>query len=131
MLQYANKGEYTMTGILILAHGSRARETEKTLEQVVELVRAQMPGHILQIAYMEFGETNIAAGLSVLMEQGCSEVVVAPYFLFEGIHIREDIPREINAFCSEHPGVTVKIGKTLGADSRLADILTDRIRESL
>ena len=53
---------------------------------------------------------------------------MVPYFLFEGIHIQKDIPEEIGEILKKYPGVQVEMGKTLGADERLADILTDRIR---
>ena len=116
-----------MNAILILAHGSRAKETEKTLDAVVEMVREMLPDSIIEAAYMEFGHINIAAGLDGLVARGATEIKVVPYFLFEGIHIREDVPHEIGEYLASHSGVTVTLGKTLGADKRLAEILRDRI----
>ena len=62
-----------------------------------------------------------------LTEKGVTHIKVVPYFLFEGIHIRQDIPEEIEKILKDYPGVTVEMGKTLGVDERLADILVDRI----
>ncbi len=120
-----------MKGILILAHGSRAKETEATLEAVVAMVHKQLPNQPVQLAYMEFGSPSLPQGLSLLVEKGCDEIAIAPYFLFDGIHIREDIPGEIKAFSQSHPNIQISLGKTLGADPRLAEILVDRIRESV
>lgn len=120
-----------MQGILVLAHGSRAKETEQTLESIVGMVREKLPEYVIKAAFMEFGSPNIAAGLSALMDMGCTEVAVMPYFLFNGIHIKEDIPQEIAAFTAKHPALNVKLGRTLGTDARLADLLADRIRESI
>lgn len=120
-----------MKGVLILAHGSRQKSTERTLEQVVDMVRQQLPRTLIELGYMEFSGKNIAAGLAALQRQGADEIVVAPYFLFDGIHIREDIPGEIAAFQQDHPGVRVCLGETLGADPRMAQILADRVRACL
>ena len=116
-----------MNAILILAHGSRATETEKTLDAVVEMVRKMLPDTIIEAAYMEFGRVNITVGLDNLIERGAEEIKVIPYFLFDGMHIRQDIPDELGAYMAAHSGVKVTLGRTLGADIRLAEILRDRI----
>lgn len=120
-----------MKGVLILAHGSRQKSTEQTLEAVTGLARSMLPGSLMQVAYMEFGAPNIEAGLSGLLAQGVEEIAVVPYFLFDGIHIREDIPQELDKFRAEHPGVKISMGRPFGEDSRLAEILADRVRECL
>jgi len=84
-----------------------------------------------EIAYMEFSERSIPAGLDALIAQGVDDIAVVPYFLFDGVHIREDIPRMIEEYKSAHPKITFKMGNPLGADRRLAAILTDRISECL
>lgn len=117
-----------MDGVLILAHGSRAKETEKTFEAVVNMVKERVE-RPLKIAYMEFSEQNIRKGLEELVSQGVTQIKVVPYFLFSGIHIREDIPKELHAFSDEHPEITITMADTLGADPRIADILVDRILE--
>ncbi|MEM1483779.1 CbiX/SirB N-terminal domain-containing protein [Oscillospiraceae bacterium PP1C4] len=120
-----------MTGVLIVAHGSRIDKTEKTMETIRSYVQQELGvEHIIE-AYMEFRSTNIEAGLLKLMEQGVDDIKVVPYFLFEGIHIREDIPTEIAAFQEKHPEVKIQFGNTLGADRRLAEVLADRVRELL
>ncbi len=117
-----------MKGVLILAHGSRVESTKNTIGAVVDMVREKITDRPIEIAYMEFCEENIEHGIKVLADQGVTEIKVVPYFLFEGIHIQKDIPEEIGEILKKYPGVQVEMGKTLGADERLADILTDRIR---
>lgn len=117
-----------MKGILVLAHGSRIEATKNTINQVVDMVREKVKEFPIVIAYMEFCEENIEHGIKALVEQGVDQIKVVPYFLFEGIHIRKDIPEEIQEALKDYPGVTVEMGETLGVDERLADILADRIR---
>ena len=120
-----------MKGVLIAAHGSRQKSTEQTLEAVVDMARRKLPGALMEIAYMEFGEKDIPSGLRSLVESGADEIAVVPYFLFDGIHIREDIPEVLKEFGDGHKNIKITMGRPLGADERLASILLDRIKEVL
>lgn len=120
-----------MKAILILAHGSREKSTLDTLEKITDMTKVQLPDVMIETAYMEFCDVSLEKGLDILVGKGAKEIVVVPYFLFEGIHIHEDVPGEIKEYLKEHPDLTVTMGKTLGVDPRLADVLADRIREAL
>ena len=117
-----------MRGVLILAHGSRVEATKKTNNEVVDMVRSKISDMPIQIAYMEFCEENIEHGINTLVDKGVTEIKAVPYFLFEGIHIKEDIPNEIGEILKDYPNVKLEMGHTLGVDERLADILVDRIK---
>ena len=117
-----------MRGVLILAHGSRVEATKKTINEVVDMVRSKISDMPIQIAYMEFCEENIEHGIKTLVDKGVTEIKAVPYFLFEGIHIIEDIPNEIGEILKDYPNVKLEMGHTLGVDERLADILVDRIK---
>lgn len=118
-----------MTGILLLAHGSREGNTEQTMHQITEYVKAALKDDIVEEAYLQFRDKNLEKGLLSLMSRGVSHIKVIPYFLFEGVHIKEDIPAELEAFRKQCPNVTITMGKTLGADRRLAEIVVDRVKE--
>ena len=120
-----------MKGVLIVGHGSRRKETALTLESVVEMARKRLPYILVEIAYMEFSERSIPAGLDALTSRGANEIAVVPYFLFDGIHIREDIPEELKKYRAEHPDVKITMGKPLGEDERLGAILADRVLQCL
>lgn len=118
-----------MTGVLILAHGSRAKETEETLEKIVAMVRDIVGSEHITSSFLQFSDSNLHKGLRELVARGVNDIKVIPYFLFEGVHIKEDIPKEIDDFLTEYPTVHITLGRTLGVESRLAQILADRINE--
>ena len=119
-----------MKGVLLLAHGSRAKQTEETLNKIRDRVLDRMHDLILETAYTEFSEVTIEKGLLNLAAQGVDDIKVIPYFLFDGIHIKKDIPEELKAFSDQNPRVKITLGATLGADDRLAEIITERIKET-
>ena len=116
-----------MKGVLVIAHGSRAKETEDTLDEVLSMAKTKIPETIIECAFMEFSDRTVDKGISALAAKGVTEINVVPYFLFSGIHIKEDIPNMITTSAARFPDVKVKMGEPFGTDERLADILVDRI----
>jgi len=116
-------------GVLILAHGSREKSTEDTLSIIMKMLRQELNLENIESAYLQFSENNLEKGLLKFINKGITDIKVIPYFLFEGIHIKEDIPKEIDEFLKKYPGVKISFGHTLGADKRLAETLADRVRE--
>lgn len=120
-----------MKGVLILAHGSRERETELTLKKIVEITQSKLEDVIIETAYLQFSEVNLVKGLDNLVAQGIVDIKIVPYFLFAGVHIREGIPKEIEEYLKDKPNIKITMAETLGGDPRMADILVDRIGETL
>jgi len=126
-----------MRGILLIAHGSRARETESVLESIAQMVKDRMDGVIaeefaesftIECAFMEFSDKTVERGVSSLARQNVSEIIVVPYFLFMGIHMKEDIPKIVSECAAIHPNIRITMCEPFEVDGRLADIIADRIK---
>ena len=118
-----------MKGVLAIAHGSRASETEATFEAIVSMTEAKLPGTIIECAFMEFSDRTVEKGISALVAKGVTEIKIVPYFLFMGVHMKEDIPKIAEGCAANYPGLKLTMGKPLGVDERLADIIVDRIKD--
>ena len=118
-----------MRGILVIAHGSRAKETEAALEAVLSMVKVKLPGTAIECAFMQFSDRTIEKGVSALVAGGVTEIRIVPYFLFMGVHMKEDIPGMVAECAAKYPEVRITMGETLGVDERLAEIIVDRIGE--
>jgi len=118
-------------GFLILAHGSRAKEAETTLNRVVEKMRKIMGSEFVEKANMELSGPDIFEGIENLVQKGVSQVVVVPMFLFEGHHIQHDIPRLVQKAKEKFSQIDIKMARHIDADDRLVQILVDRAREAL
>lgn len=112
-----------------MAHGSRLKETEETMETIRGYVQEELGSSLVESAFLQFCEVDLNKGLMNLIDKGANDIKVVPYFLFEGVHIKEDIPEELETFKKDHPNVKITMGNTLGADRRLAGVLSDRVRE--
>jgi sirohydrochlorin ferrochelatase len=65
------------------------------------------------------------------VREGCTDIVVHPYFLYPGNHTVADIPRELEQLGAEHPGVRWSMTEPLNLDERIVDVVVDRVRASV
>lgn len=118
-----------MKGVIILAHGSKRKETTETLDSLVRKVRSQADGVPVCPAYLQFAEPNLEAAVTQLAEQGITEIKVVPLFIFDGIHVTQDIPAELAKLQGMYPDVHLSLTKHLGDDDRITEIVMDRIQQ--
>jgi sirohydrochlorin ferrochelatase len=117
-----------MDGVLILAHGSKRHETERILNSLTAKVKAKTGQTLVHSAYLQFSEQNLEAGVEYLVSKGAINIKVVPMFLFDGVHVTEDIPNELREIQAKHRNVEIRMSEHLGDDDRIADIIVDRIR---
>jgi len=115
--------------IVVLGHGSRSAEATAQFMQVVSLLKKQHTEEIVLPAFMELAEPRLPSAILHAMEAGVREVFIIPCFLFQGIHIKNDIPTMLNELTAAYPGVSVRFGRPIGPDPRIADILAERVEE--
>lgn len=117
--------------ILILGHGSKAPGATRGMFDVAsELNIHYAPGELV-ICQMEGLGFLISDALKQAAEEGVSDVLIQPYFLHEGNHLREDIPQLITKAKSKYPYMRFYQGQPLGSDPRMAQVLQQRIQQSL
>lgn len=78
---------------------------------------------------MEISEPNIPTVVKGMVGKNIKEILIVPYFLYEGIHIKEDIPQIINELSEKYNDVTFKMGRPIGAEPKLVDIILTRGKE--
>lgn len=114
-------------GVVILGHGSRAPDAQELLAWVQQRLAAQLDCRVAS-ASLQFNQPTLEECCRELAGQGVRRILVAPYFLYEGNHFKQDIPEELDGLRAELPQVEFILTATLGADDRLVDVLADRVR---
>ncbi len=118
-----------MLALLLIAHGSRRAEANADLEHVATQLRGDGSfGHV-QCSYLELTEPTIAAGGRLCVQAGATEVVLLPYFLSPGVHVRDDLTAARTELMEEFPSVTFQLAEPLGRHPMLIDVVRERIRE--
>ena len=115
---------------LIVGHGSRSQEAVAQFNQVVDRVRLNAVFSVVMGAHMELAEPDIPTVIKELADAATTDIVVVPYFLFMGNHIKKDIPDILNEQRLLYPHITFKLGNPIGFEPLVADILIKRATEA-
>lgn len=119
------------TGIVIVDHGSTREESNRMLEDFVEMFRARSHYPIVEAAHMELAEPSIATAFARCVERGATRVVVAPYFLAPGKHWNVDIPQLTAEAAAAHPGVESLVTAPIGLHPLMCELIGQRIDHCL
>lgn len=117
------------SGIILLAHGSRRETANDVLPQLAEMVKKEAKYGRINCAFLQFTSPDLREALKEQAENGVKEITVVPVFLFNGIHLQEDIPEILAEEREKYPQVEIKMAAPLGADQRIGEIIKDRINE--
>ncbi|ADL51965.1 sirohydrochlorin chelatase [Clostridium cellulovorans] len=117
-----------MEGIIILAHGSKKKDTEEIAQSLARKVKINFQDPI-KLAFLQLSDSTIEKAVAELYETGVRVFKIVPMFIFDGIHITEDIPSELDRIKDIYKDITIKLGRCIGDDDKLAEIVTERINE--
>ena len=115
------------TGMIVLGHGSRRTEVAQRFTAMVGRVAALVRDAEVLPAFFSLGEPTLADQVRTLAVQGCERIVVMQYFLYNGVHIEQDIPEMIAALEEEFPKVEFVLQPTLQDDPALERLIVDRL----
>jgi len=116
-----------MEGVIILAHGSRRKETEKILDSLIAKVKTKTGLEEILPVFLQFSEQNLEKAVEEFVVKGVKNIKIVPLFLFDGAHVTRDIPQKVEEIAEQYPELKVKMTKPLGDDPRIAEIIIDRL----
>lgn len=116
------------TAVVILGHGSKSPKALETLQMYCEMVKGASSYEIVEVASLQFNKPDLSETLDCVIEQGADRVIIMPLFLYNGIHMQQDIPQLIAEEKVKNPNVEIVVTSNLGADNRIVEIVLDRIR---
>ncbi len=119
--------------LILIDHGSRLAEANRVVEKLTDyLKKGARRGFSLAVhAHMELAEPTLKTAFARCVEHGATQIVVVPYFLAEGAHVTEDIPRLAAEAAEPYPQVQWVLAPPLGFDARLAGIVLSRALAAL
>ena len=117
------------TALLLIAHGSRHADANADLDHVAAGLRARGFA-IVEGSYLELAEPDVDAGGVRCVEQGAGKVILVPYFLSAGVHVRRDLTAARARLAARFPAVEFRLAEPLGRHPLLVDVVSDRVREA-
>jgi sirohydrochlorin cobaltochelatase len=141
-----NSNSKNDVGVILVGHGSRLPYGKDVLSQLAEIYKKNTE-YPVEIGFMNMSKPSIPTSINKLSDMGVKKIVVTPVFLADGVHTTQDIPRILgldngNENMDHHHHHEEEVEhvhfhgeiiytKPLGADSRIADIIKDRVDNAL
>jgi sirohydrochlorin ferrochelatase len=63
-----------------------------------------------------------------LVRRGAERILVVPFFLTLGIHLRRDLPRIVEELSRIHNGMAIEVAPPMEGHAALRHVLLDRIK---
>jgi hypothetical protein len=116
--------------IILMGHGSRVPGAGRDMEEVAQRLKDKYRYPRVEICFVSRLGPHFPEIFEKCVNQGAKKVLAIPYFLHEGLHLLLDIPEMMQKEAKKFPHVKLMLGKSLGFDEGLVDLVERRIEES-
>src|SRR5271170_6626382 len=91
------------TAVLLIAHGSRQQAANDDLHELAGRLTAEGAYPIVEACFLELAEPDIPTGGERCVARGGTRVLMIPYFLSAGVHLRRDLTAARDEMSRRHP----------------------------
>jgi len=126
----AGTGARPDTAVLLVGRGSTDPDANAEVCKVARLLYEGRDYAFVETAFVSLTWPDVSTGLARCRALGAHDVVVARYFLFDGVLPRR-VVAEARAFAAAHPDVVVRTAGHLGDSDTLARLAVERYHEAL
>ena len=119
------------TGVLIFTHGSRRKDGNDMMLQLVDRLRRRFNTELIEPCFMELGKPPIPVAIRKLVRKGCNHIFGYAFFLVPGSHLQEDIPFIFEQTLKNYPEVTYEISPPMMSDPMMVDFVAKHIEQAL
>jgi sirohydrochlorin cobaltochelatase len=103
-----------MRGIVLFAHGARDPEWARPFEEICARMRSSRPEYPIELAYLELMSPTLEQAVESLAAQGAPAITVFPLFMAQGGHLKQDLPKILDAIRASHPRIPIALEQPIG-----------------
>ncbi len=117
------------TAIVLFGHGSRVEDANEGVRTLARQIEEAGPYRHVRGAFLELGQPDLAGAVDEAVHAGFQRVIVIPFFLTMGVHLRRDLPNLVAPLKKKHPDVAIELGQSLEGHPLMASMILGRIQE--
>jgi sirohydrochlorin ferrochelatase len=113
--------------VVLIGHGSSDRSARDAFTHAADAIRQYY--RQVNFCFLELDHPNIEEGIGQAVAGNPKVVLIMPYFLHRGAHIKTDVIKEVNAALGKYNFTSGFMARHLGVDEKLVDLVIERARE--
>jgi sirohydrochlorin ferrochelatase len=118
------------TALLLMAHGSSNDDANSDLRALVSDLRRRDNDFMVEASFLELARPTIEEAAHRCVAQGAERVIMIPYFLSAGVHVRRDLTEIRNRLAECFTQIDFRLAAPLGRHPLLLEVLLQRAREA-
>jgi sirohydrochlorin ferrochelatase len=115
-----------MTALVLFAHGSPVESANEPVRVLARQAADQGGFPFATAAFLDGGDPDLSHAVERAVTAGADHVIVVPYFLTMGIHLRRDVPRIADELRHVYPSVRIDVTEPLEGHPALLRAVLDR-----
>ena len=104
----------TESALVLFAHGARDPQWAEPFKRIQAAVRARRAGTVVELAFLELMQPALADTVDKLIAEGHRRITIAPLFMAQGGHLRNDLPKLLDSLRAAHAGVEFTLLPAVG-----------------
>lgn len=108
-----------MKAVLYICHGSRLQAARDEAISFVSSCMKEVCAKVQEVCFLELTTPSIPEGFASCIQKGATEIIVVPVFLLAAVHVKEDIPAELEEMKRKYPNVSIIYGSPFGVSKSL------------
>lgn len=113
--------------VLLIGHGSSSKNAHDAFLHLAETIRSQYRN--VQHCFLELDRPNIEEGIAQTVKKSPQVLLMMPYFLHKGAHIKRDVINDVNAALEKANFKNAHMAHHLGVDETLVRLIVQRAAE--
>ena len=111
------------SSLVLFAHGARDPEWAEPFRAIAARVAADRSDLLVKLAFLEFQGPALPDAIAELVAAGHRNIQVAPLFMAQGGHLKNDVPKLLAEIRGRHPGLAIDLLPAIGDVPELRDAI--------
>lgn len=113
--------------VVLIGHGSSDKNAHDAFVYAANAIKPYYRN--VEFCFLELDRPNIENGIGQVVARDPESILIVPYFLHKGAHIKRDVIKDVNAALDKYKFKNAFMGHHLGVDEKLVNIIIERARE--
>jgi sirohydrochlorin cobaltochelatase len=109
--------------IILFAHGARDPEWAQPFRKIKRALEAKRPGVTVELAFLELMEPALPDAVAKLADAGHKAITIAPLFMAQGGHLKNDLPKILDALRADYPNTGITLLPAIGDVDAILDAI--------